>query len=498
MKRLITYLFVMAAALYSFGAVVRVKVTGLESPDAATVTIASYTYLETMNVSSNGEYSFPDVPDGTHSVKIEAGGYASSTSQTVVVDNGNVMSSEPVKLNIAKLSESTDEWSFSWQEDGSPAGYTQTSHVNKPVEIDFLGKKIVPADVPSFTILEKDYHIYLDNDGEAWTQEYAYRLVETLKTLPINYEARQYSLFHLTSDHLADDITVTDMGDGYEVTISKDVFYYANPFLVDLDGVRGRLFSKRLHHALTNFVTDFGNDASAANTILEKRFGCQILDVNYEELTKGITDEKETHFQDFFPSEIVSIINMLEELPEGFHATQHLKYLLRRINGMPHPLYPEAAAVAWPVDNGYIEFTEKAFGGNNENEETLRLILHEKSHFLWAFVFSDEIKNEWIKIGGWYQDPATENWLTTKDVEFVSAYAHAHNPDEDMAESIAFYLKNPDKLKSRAPEKYDFICNRIMHGTRYISRIPDHLTFEVLNLYPDYDYPGKIKSLKVA
>ncbi|MDE6417366.1 MAG: Ig-like domain-containing protein [Duncaniella sp.] len=405
----------------------------------------------------------------------------------------------PIKLTVTKQSGNTDEWSFSWQEDGSPAGYTQTSYVNKPLEIDFLGKKIVPADVPSFTILDRDYHIYLDNDMETWTQEYAYRLVETLKTLPVNYESRHYALFHLTPDHLADDITVTDMGDGYDVTISKDVFYYANPFLVDLDGVRGRLFSKRLHHAMTNFVTDFGNDEYAANMILEKRFGCRILDINYEELTKGITDETNTHFRSFFPSELVSVINMLEELPEGFHATSHLKYLIRRINGMPHPIYPEAAAVSWPVDNGYIEFTEKAFGGNNENEETLRLILHEKAHFLWAFVFSDEIKNEWIKIGGWYEDPnASDGWATTKDAEFVSAYAHAHNPNEDMAESIAFYLKNPDKLKSRAPEKYDFICNRIMHGTRYISKIPDHLTFEVLNLYPDYDYPGKIKSLKVS
>lgn len=499
MKRLITsFLVVVAAALNTFGAKVTVKVAGLKSPDSATVTIASYTYLETMNVSSDGDYSFTDVPEGIHSVKIEANGYTSSPSQSVIISDGNASMAEPIKLNVTKQSENADEWSFSWQEDGSPAGYTQTSHVNKPAEIEFLGKKIVPADVPSFTILEKNYHIYLDNDSETWTQEYAYRLVETLKTLPVNYGSRPYALFHLTSDHLADDITVTDMGDGYDVTISKDVFYYANPFLVDLDGVRGRLFSKRLHHALTNFVTDFGNDAFAANAILEQRFGCQILNINYEELTKGITDETEIHFQSFIPSEIVSIINMFEELPEGFHATPHLKYLLRRINGMPHPLYPEAAAVAWPLDNGYIEFTEKAFGGNNENFETLRLILHEKSHFLWAFVFSDEIKNDWIEMGGWYEDPETGKWATTKDVEFVSAYAHAHNPDEDMAESIAFYLKNPDLLKSRAPEKYDFICNRIMHGTRYISKIPDHLTFEVLNLHPDYDYPGKIKSVRVA
>ncbi len=499
MKRLITPLLVIVAALNSFGAKIQVKVSGLEATDSATISIASYTYLETMKVSSDGEYIFADVPDGTHSVKIEANGYASSPSQSIVVSDGNVSPSQPIKLTVTKHSGNPDEWSFSWHEDGSPAGYTQTSHVNKPIEIDFLGKKIVPADVPSFAILEKDYHIYLDNSDDAWSQEYAYRLVETLKTLPISYNYRSNAVFHLTSDHIADDITVVNQGDGYEVTISKDVFYYANPFLVDLDGVRGRLFSKRLHHALTNFVTDFGNDISAANTILEQRFGCQILNINYEELTKGITDETDTHFQDFFPSEVVSIINMLEELPEGFHATPHLKYLLRRINGMPHPLYPEAAAVAWPVDNGYIEFTEKAFGGNNEEFETLRLILHEKSHFLWAFVFSDEIKNEWIEIGGWYKDPKnSDGWLTTKDVEFVSAYAHAHNPDEDMAESIAFYLKNPDQLMSRAPEKYDFICNRIMHGTRYISKIPDNLTFEVLNLHPDYDYPGKIKSLKVS
>ena len=31
-----------------------------------------------------------------------------------------------------------------------------------------------------------------------------------------------------------------------------------------------------------------------------------------------------------------------------------------------------------------------------------------------------------------------------------------------------------------------------MHGTRYISKIREDLTFEVYNLYPDYVYPGRI------
>jgi len=66
-----------------------------------------------------------------------------------------------------------------------------------------------------------------------------------------------------------------------------------------------------------------------------------------------------------------------------------------------------------------------------------------------------------------------------------------------MAESVAHYLKDPELLQSRSLPKYEFIRDRIMHGTRYISKIPDHLTFEVLNLFPDYDYPGKIKRLDV-
>ena len=61
-----------------------------------------------------------------------------------------------------------------------------------------------------------------------------------------------------------------------------------------------------------------------------------------------------------------------------------------------------------------------------------------------------------------------------------------------MAESISYYIVNPDKLRSHSPAKYQFIQNRVMHGTRYISQIREDLTFEVYNLYPDYVYPGRI------
>ena len=44
MKRLITPLLVIVAALNSFGAKIQVKVSGLEATATATISIASYTY----------------------------------------------------------------------------------------------------------------------------------------------------------------------------------------------------------------------------------------------------------------------------------------------------------------------------------------------------------------------------------------------------------------------------------------------------------------------
>lgn len=500
MKKL--YLSLLSLVYYCLGvqaAEVQVVFSGLESGDKAGLILSSGEHMDNLWVTSNGTFTFHDVPAGKYSVKAEASGYNLREPQTVIVyADGSVIPIVPLKLAISKMSQDENTWNFTWKEDESPSGYTTTSHVNQPKEIEFLGKKTVPADVPSFGILQNNYHVFLSDDEEPWSQEHAYRLTETFKTLPLDYYNFLPAKFTLTKDHIENDILVTNLGDGFEVKISQDAFTYANPFLVNLDGVKGALYSKRLHHALTNFVTDFGKDEGRVDAILSGRFNCRVIGIDYMALTAGCTDEDEGKFQPFLPSELVSIINMFEEMPEGFHAVPHLNYLIRRMNGHKNPLYPEAAAVAWCKEDGYIEFMENAFdGGNNLSFDTLRLILHEKSHFLWAYVFSEEIKKEWTEIGGWYPDPNNGGWSTTKDTEFVTAYAHAHNPDEDMAESVAYYIKDPDLLQSRSLAKFEFVRDRIMHGVRYISAIPDHLSFEVLNLWPDYDYPGKINGVSV-
>jgi hypothetical protein len=188
---------------------------------------------------------------------------------------------------------------------------------------------------------------------------------------------------------------------------------------------------------------------------------------------------------------------MFEEMPLGFHKIEGMNYLVRRLNGADSPISPQAPAIAW-VEAGYIEFMEKGFK-QFSTDYIHRLILHEKAHFLWDKIFDETLKSEWINLGGWYEcEENPSGWCTTLQTEFVSAYAHLKNPNEDMAESISYFIVNPDALKSRSSKKYEFVRDRIMQGNIYISTIREDLTFTVYNLYPDYVFPGKIKQVKIS
>ncbi len=389
---------------------------------------------------------------------------------------------------------------YHWEIDETPEG-SESATVVEPVEVTLLDEQIqVPSHSASLALMRK-YSVHL---GPEWDPGYAYRLLQTFESIPQEtnnfYDATnprvELSVWRLSDRHIQDDISV-EYRDGQRiVTIAETAFVYADPLLAEIEGVRGKYFSKRLHHAVVRFVTDNGVDRYALERILQERYAVSINIPDYTELTRHTTGEHAGRFSEFKNEELIALVSMLEEFPSGMLKTPGLKYLVRRLDGTPHPLYPTAPAVAW-TSAGYIEFMESAF-----KEQGLdyihRLILHEKAHFLWAYLFDTELKQDWIELGGWYENPDDKDgWSTTKQTEFVSAYAHGINPNEDMAESISYYIVTPDKLRSRSPAKYEFIQNRIMHGTRYISKIREDLTFEVYNLYPDYVYPGKIIGLKV-
>ena len=502
-------------------------------------------------------------------------------------------------------SEAASSYSYHWEIDETPQGAESASLI-EPVQVVLLDEVVEVASHSASLQLREKYSVHL---GTEWNANHAYSLLHTFESIPqaMNYPYDEEptvpsSVWQLSDRHIQNDIAV-EIRDGQRiVTIAQEAFTYAEPLLAEIEGVRGRFFSKRLHRAVVRFVTDNGADRWALERILQERYAVSVNVPDYRELTKDTTGEDAGRFMPFKNEELMALASMLEEFPQGMRHTPGLNYLVRRLDGTPHPFYPAAGAVAW-TQAGYIEFMESAFKEAG-SAFIHRLILHEKAHFLWAHLFDEQLKQDWIELGGWYRNPAPaskavaaleapppptdlrfsaltdsscrvrwdaseratdydvnykeldgkwtnephkgirlyntiynlkpsttyrwavraenpdgasewvfgpnfttledgnavpstlsgdqDGWSTTKQTEFVSAYAHGINPDEDMAESIAFYIVNPDKLRSRSPAKYEFIQDRIMHGTRYISKIREDLTFEVYNLYPDVVYPGRI------
>ena len=386
------------------------------------------------------------------------------------------------------------QYTYTWKADTTFEGADSVNLV-QPVQVLFLDEPIQVVPHSASLRLMQQYSVLL---GTEWSDGQAYRLLQTFESIPQpSNEFREetltvpHSLWRLSDQHIQNDIEI-EVREGQKiVTLSREAFTYADPLLAEIEGVRGRFFSKRLHHAVVRYVTDGGRDRRALKRIMEKRFKISLDVPDYVQLTRNTTKEHAGRFGEFKNEELMALVSMFEEYPQGIRHTPGLQYLVRRLDGLTHPINPTAPAIAWPSE-GYIEFMESAF-----KEQGLdyihRLILHEKAHFLWAHLFEDQLKQDWIELGGWYINPDdSDGWSTTKQTEFVSAYSHAKNPNEDMAESISYYIVNPDKLRSRSPAKYEFIRDRVMHGTRYISRIRPDLTFEVYNLYPDVVYPGRI------
>ena len=115
-----------------------------------------------------------------------------------------------------------------------------------------------------------------------------------------------------------------------------------------------------------------------------------------------------------------------------------------------------------------VEYADFIFHIKNRNEFQ-RIIFHEKAHFLWEYTLNWDLRAEWAKIGGWQKDPKNRfGWSNTRSPnEFVTAYARSKNPNEDWSESVAYYLFQPDSLRSCSPAKYEFI-DKVMklHGKR--------------------------------
>ncbi|MCX6145654.1 MAG: hypothetical protein NTW25_00160 [Candidatus Kapabacteria bacterium] len=498
MKKAIFVIFFFQSYFAISQSKVSVIVKGLELGDTALVRIqkssASFKFKYIGGTGSDINIIFDSLANGPWALGVDAKTYIFPLATTLHLNNSNI--SSIIQLTKTPID---SNFKYNWQDDSSYVGHAQQSYINNKVEINVLSKEEkVPDDFNGIQLLYT-YGFLLSDSITKWTSEESYRLYQNITKLNFPKFGEKASAFvrakvFITDQNIERDLDIININGVDIITISRAAFTYAAPLVVTLNNVKGKFFSKRLFNSIVYYYTDKGINASRISEIATNRFGIQFLDPS--NLITSLMGETYTNFQSFTSDEKLVILSMLEEYPDALQRQTGLKYLIRRINGQIDLRNPLAAAIAFTGVNT-IEFMEVAFAGQ-DIQSMQRLVLHEKAHFLWEYTFDGITKSDWATLGGWYLDPTTlSGWSTTNTTEFVSAYAHLLNPNEDMAESIAFYITNPDALRSRSIRKFEFIRDRIMQGSRYISIIRPDLTFEVYNLFPDYNYPGKIKRTKL-
>ena len=210
---------------------------------------------------------------------------------------------------------------FSWEIDETPEG-SESATVVEPVQVVILDEAIpVPSYSASLALMRK-YSVHLTPE---WSSAHAYRLLQTFESIPQiqNNPYEEYpdlpaSVWRLSSRHILNDILIEYRGEERIVMVSEAAFVHATPLLAEIDGVRGRYFSKRLHRAVVRFVTDNGADRRALERILEQRYAVSLRVPDYTELTRNTTQEHAGRFQEFKHEELIAIASMLEEFPSGY------------------------------------------------------------------------------------------------------------------------------------------------------------------------------------
>ena len=299
--------------------------------------------------------------------------------------------------------------------------------------------------------LEEKYSVYLDS---TWTTKQAHALLKVFEAISPNLNL-QFSRWRITDDGLENDIKIESKDQIKFVTVSKEIFPVEGSQEVLSPG-------KHLYYAVVQYVTENGTNRAIIELILQKRYGIYVpsydssTDASSTELTERIRNIGSTRYSNFENKDLMLIISVFEAFPQALHKIPRLQYITRRIDKDEN--MDEKGISYARTSRGYIEFAESVFRRGNSNRAR-HVIAHEKAHFLWTYVFKREVRADWAKLGGWYQDSTSESgWSTTKERSaFISAYAFEEDPNEDMAESIASYLLYPHRLRSCCPEKYEFI-----------------------------------------
>lgn len=312
-----------------------------------------------------------------------------------------------------------------------------------------------------FEQLAYKYAIRLDATWNTQRAEALVKILESIAPKPdVNVTA---STWKINSDAMQEDIRIASQNGIKSITISSDAF-------PDQADEQELVPERRLFDATVQFITENGTNREAIKFILQARYGISTDVESYESLFRKLPDdERGAEITDFENKDLMIFLSIFEKFPKALQKMPQLQYIVCRSDENL-----EFAGRAWTTLN-FMEY-DVAFLNSRSPERISKTIAHEKAHFLWTHLFPEQLKNDWQELGGWYEVKKDaknkEGWATNRDRKtFISDYAMEKNPNEDMAESLAYYLVYPDKLRSECPDKYDFVHKRIMvvYNERYLS-----------------------------
>ncbi len=427
-------------------------------------------------VNATGEYIFADIPDGNYELKCEADGYETVKPIKCKVKKGEAVTQDITLVPIShdNAGDKDDHYHYQWNGDDDYFGHEQSSDNHGDKKVDFQESDAYISTSHASLKLWYIYHIVLSNEELRWSNEYASRMLDLIGDIH-NFGNDKPSKWVLTEEELANDIEVAYYETYNEVRISTKAFGNAIPRKGTLDERKGTYYSNRLYHALVRYATKDGEDLAAVDEILRNDFGCTIMIEDYEELTKHTTKEGGDAFMQFKPEELLTILELFEELPQGFHTTKGLDYLVRRAEGTTNPEDETAATVSWTFNNkGYIEFMDNAF--DEQEDKVFEYILRAKAEFLWETTFSNPLKKEWKEATDILADDSAKTAMTA---------------------GMVAYVLNGATLEAESPQQFAFIRDYIMNGEIYVKQNQNNLSFEVYNLYPEWNHPGRVTDVQV-
>ena len=195
-------------------------VAGVDAFDDVKVILTGPGLLETAALDAQGHFAFYGLADGDYIVKVRKPGFKSSPSQPFRIERGALASAVSNEFALEQLG--PDAFVFHWEEDQSTAGYEYAANVAAPLEVEILGEQVPIHSGSAANLLVRDYNIKLvDSDSVPWTHEHAYRLLQTMATIP---QRREQDLLEshwlIARTHVQDDIQITGNGDGPSLNFS--------------------------------------------------------------------------------------------------------------------------------------------------------------------------------------------------------------------------------------------------------------------------------------